>query len=235
MAERSFLSRLRAAVAEASTRSRAQVRRDVERIARLKVRSARQAADLLVDARRTAADRSLCCWAIVRAGDASLVPELLFSFRGQPSRLTWEIAKALIAHGDRHIVPLMQAIAVNGRRPMERAAAAYVLGWRGDRDAGTRLVAAFQEEKSKIVRDHMLEAIGQLGGVGAAKVVTQGVRDSSFRVRASACYAAGHLGIRSVIPDLRKIVSSGRRPWEARAAGDALELLTGRKLARTLD
>lgn len=220
----SFMGKVGSAVSQIPKSMRPIACRDARRLIRLGVKTPRDAATILADARRSPADRALCCWAITVTGSAELVPDLLFSFRG-PARLTWEIAKALGNLADKRIVPLLETLVVIGERPALRAACAYVLGFRGTRRSGGVLVTALTRERSKEVRQAAVEALGQLGGKGAAGAVLQALHDRGAGVRASACYACGQLRLRKALPELTRIAAKGGL-WEKQCAKDALALLS---------
>jgi HEAT repeat protein len=220
----SLLVKVNAAASNVPPERRSDVRRDVERLISLGVKTPRDAADVLLDSRRSVTDRATCCWAIKVAGDSAAVPCLLAIYRGSPATLTWEIATALTVLADEKIVPLMEALASRDVRPAQRAAAAYILGHLGSRHSGELLAIAFKKERSRGVRQAMVEAMGRLGGHGTRSAIEGAISDSAPGVRASACYAIGLMGLKHLIPKLASIASE-RRGWEAKSAEDALEML----------
>jgi hypothetical protein len=222
--DHSFATKLRNAVLQCPSSMRRGIRDDVRRLARLGVKTPGDAARILVDARRSVADRAICCWAIMVTNASEFVPELLFSFRG-PALLTWGVAKALSNLADKTIVPLLERLAVDGERVALRAASAYVLGVLGTRKSGSVLVGVMKRERSAEVRQAAVEAIGRLGGKGAAGVVLRAMHDPVSGVRASACYACGLLELRRAVPELTRIASANRT-WESQCAKEALAQLT---------
>ncbi|MBI3396032.1 MAG: HEAT repeat domain-containing protein, partial [Spirochaetia bacterium] len=109
----------------------------------------------------------------------------------------WEAAKKLSNASRREVRLVNELIKVlkNGHRPLNRAAAAYALGFLGSRRAIPALEKALADKaESRFVRSSAAEALAYLHSNRSIRLLTQQLEDTSKQVRFWCAFALGVAG-----------------------------------------
>jgi HEAT repeat protein len=127
----------------------------------------------------------------------------------------WQAATALVRLEDPRVLRRVERLLENGGHDEGRAAAAYVLGFSGDRDlAGTLARRLADADEPTVVRAHAAEALGHLlqHGPVLAEVrmpIVAGLRDAEAEVRFWCAFAAGVLDLQESRAHLERLRDDG--------------------------
>ena len=167
---------------------------------------------------------------------------LLRILEGRCTSDVQEAAKDL-SDFSRRSVPLVNAlvkILKKGRRPLNRAAAAYAIGFLGNRRAIPALEKALANKaESRSVRSNAAEALAYLSSNGSIPLLTRQLGDPSKDVRFWCAFALGVAGTLDrrraavAVPSLRRLLRDHRVVkgfWPvAREAEHAIARIEGRE------
>jgi HEAT repeat protein len=138
---------------------------------------------------------------------------LLRALRRGDERARWGAAKELSSFHDEVTRKKLERLLASRRDDSARAAAAYVLGFLGDRAAADALAARLADpEESTDVRAYAAEALGHLLQgtpvlAGIRTTITAGLRDPDPPVRFWCAFAAGVLGLVEARPQLTRLAA----------------------------
>ena len=149
----------------------------------------------------------------------------------------FEAAKVVWEDFDKRIEPALILALKNGRRPFNRAAAAYAL----QMVTSPRTIRALEsvvKNKSErpLVRGHAAESLAHCHRRMSHDVLLSGLSDSSKDVRFWCAFALGQMAEKRAIPSLKLLAASDRRIVKgfhsvAREAGDAIKNIQTVKIA----
>ena len=128
--------------------------------------------------------------------------------------LCWEAAKVLSCFGSKKVTNDLVGVLNNSSNQEVRAAAAYALGFKGDKIAIEPLIkVAFNDVELDYVRGHALEAIGVLGSRNHKVVpkITELLKHDSVSIRFWAAYALAHTASskdKHTIAELQKLAKN---------------------------
>lgn len=206
----SFKLKLERLIVNCPDSARARAKADVNLLLE---RGARSFTALLTVAKNPGLDsdsRSAACWILGQLRDPRALPTLLRLVKAKESVISWEAAKALIILKSKVGTHDLTRILRRGKATHNRAAAAYVLGLLGSKEAIQALIDALESADSPEVRSHVAEALGNIGHYIATNPLISSLSDKSSRVRFSAAFALGEIGNQRAIPALRRLSSTDR-------------------------
>ena len=163
--------------------------------------------------------------------------EVLSRLNGRNRVDAFEAAKAVWEDSDKRLERPLILTLKNGRRPFNRAAAAFAM----QMVTTPRTIRALEsaiENKSEHprVRGEAAEALAHCHRRNSHDVLLRGLSDSSKDVRFWCAFALGEMAEERAIPSLKRLVASDRRIVKgfhsvAKEAGDALENIQTDKVA----
>lgn len=125
----------------------------------------------------------------------------------------WEAAKALIALGDKRVVPALIALAQGAGASDQRAAAVYALGWLYDSRALAPLLRMLRSRREDAqLRGYAAEALAYLGNRRAVPALLAALDDPAPEVRLWSAFALGELGDRRAVAPLEHLAATDGTP-----------------------
>jgi HEAT repeat protein len=141
------------------------------------------------------------------------ISALLAALADADETVRWEAAKALIALGDKRVVPPLIALAQGAGASEQRAAAVYALGFLYDARALAPLVQVLRDRREDAqLRGHAAEALAYLGHRRAVPALIAALDDPSPEVRLWSVFALGELGDRRAVAPLERLAATDVTP-----------------------
>jgi HEAT repeat protein len=182
---------------------------DLKSARRAGIHSVAQLLEALVDPRQTPQTRLVACSLLVWLGEPDAIAAFARALEeAEDDGVVWEVAKGLISLRGQSSAPTVVRVLDQGN-PSKRAAAAYVLGWLGVREAVPALVAtATNTTLEAHVRGHAIEALGVMGARETLPQLLELLSDRSPEVRYWAAYSVGEFGDPTSIPALEHMAAN---------------------------
>jgi len=152
--------------------------------------------------------RLAACWALGRVGGSQASGSLLRALKEGDPPISFEAAKSLIALGDKRTVHLIASRMTTGVKVHNRAAAAYALGFLGQRSDSKSLLQILESDDTPEVRAHAAEALGHLGSKRSVKHLIRALKDNAPEVRFWSVFALGEIRDSSALPSLEQLWAS---------------------------
>jgi HEAT repeat protein len=138
---------------------------------------------------------------------------LLAALADADATVRWEAVKALIALGDKRIVPPLIVLAQGAGASEQRAAAVYALGFLYDSRALAPLLQVLRDSQEDAqVRGHAAEALAYIGQRRAVPALIAALDDPSPEVRLWSAFALGELGDRRAVAPLERLAATDGTP-----------------------
>jgi HEAT repeat protein len=151
--------------------------------------------DLAEDVDAASRHRARAVWAlgVVRPRAISKLLLNILRERRASEIVLWEAAKALVKIEPRGAMRELVSLVERGT-PLQRAVAAWTLGYIGAPAAREVLEHALAQDRSARVREHAAEALGAVGTPASTPRLIAATRAAAPDVRFSAAFALGQIG-----------------------------------------
>lgn len=206
---RDFQARLRALTDRRTPDKRTQTDADIEEIIAAGAASYAALSGLATDPHARPNLSTTAAWALGQLADRRAAEALLTVVSGAHGPALLEAAKWLgNLRRKRTALPLV-AIMLMAEDHEQRAAAAYALGWIGDKRAIDPLERVLSNEaEAPTVRGQAAEALAYLNARESVGTLMAGLGDPAAEVRFWCAFALGHLGDNSALPALHRLATS---------------------------
>jgi HEAT repeat protein len=163
--------------------------------------------------------------------------QIISRLNGRNQVDAFEAAKAVWEDSDKQLERPLIRLLRNGRRPFNRAAAAYAMQVVRTPQTIRALESAVRNKREHPrVRGEAAEALAHCHRRKSHDVLLAGLRDPSKDVRFWCAFALGEMAEKRAVPALKRLVASDRRIVKgfhsvAKEAGDAIENIQTEKIA----
>lgn len=148
------------------------------------------------------------------------VPSLVTLLRDEKAHVRISTLMALVRLGAKEAVPSIAEL-LKSESAVDRCGAAWALGMLRAENAASAIVPLLKD-KSPMIRGTALRALGRLRHDTGSDEISGLLRDLSPFVRGNATIALGFTGVRSSVPELRKLLADGAEVDDL-AASDTLD------------